>query len=338
MRPTGKSLLLLVTLCAAGSWKNTLAQVAPASILEIDVENAVQYVKDVSDPLKFGTDSNVTSANVPKGLWENVQIADIVAVNGQPAKGTFTERSQRLSLRPSPNPGESIADTNRNGSVSQSFEILTADGSPIGTILLAGLAGGAPPPGAPLSQTQGNNTIVGGLGAFLGARGQLGQQVTSQTIAARQASITEDPANRRRNGGGRARFIVHVIPMFQPAVIVTSGGPAIAHSSDFTLVTTSKPAAPGEILSLYATGLGPTRPGVDPGRPFPSSPLAAVNSPVDVAVNGKSAGVIAAVGYPGSVDGYQVNFRIPPDTAKGTATIQVSAAWIAGPAVSIPIQ
>src|SRR5262249_39927449 len=105
-----KTLLLLVTLCAAGSWKTTLAQGAPASILEIDVENAVQYVKDVSDPLKFGTDSSVTSANVPKGLWENVQIADIVAVNGQPAKGTFTERSQRLSLRPSPNPGESIAD------------------------------------------------------------------------------------------------------------------------------------------------------------------------------------------------------------------------------------
>ena len=33
-----------------------------------------------------------------------------------------------------------------------------------------------------------------------------------------------------------------------------------------------------------------------------------------------------------------MNFRVPPDTAKGTATIQVSAAWIAGPAVTIPIQ
>ena len=48
----------------------------------------------------------------------------------------------------------------------------------------------------------------------------------------------------------------------------------------------------------------------------------------------------AAVGFPGAVDGYQVNFRVPPDTAKGvaTATIQMSAAWIAGPEVRITVQ
>ena len=71
-------------------------------------------------------------------------------------------------------------------------------------------------------------------------------------------------------------------------------------------------------------------PGVDPGQPFPSNPLAIVNSPVEVTVNGKAAGVLAAVGFPGAVDGYQVNFRVPPDTANGPASIQVSAAWIQG--------
>src|SRR5574337_1612411 len=40
------------------------------------------------------------------------------------------------------------------------------------------------------------------------------------------------------------------------------------------------PAAAGEVLSLFARGLGPVKPGVDPGQPFPSSPLATVNSPV----------------------------------------------------------
>ena len=46
---------------------------------------------------------------------------------------------------------------------------------------------------------------------------------------------------------------------------------------------------------------------------------------------------IAAVGYPGAVDGYQVNFRVPSDTARGAATIQVAAAWIMGPAAQIAI-
>ena len=112
----------------------------------------------------------------------------------------------------------------------------------------------------------------------------------------------------------------------------------MSHSSDFSLVTSSKPAAAGEVLSLFATGLGPTVPAVDPGRPFPSTPAATVNSPIEVKVNGNSAEVLGAVGFPGSLDGYQVNFRMPPGTAKGVATIQVSAAWIAGPAVQIAVQ
>jgi uncharacterized protein (TIGR03437 family) len=102
-------------------------------------------------------------------------------------------------------------------------------------------------------------------------------------------------------------------------------------------VTPSKPAAAGEILSLFATGLGPVRGGTM-GQPFPSNPPSAVNSPVQVVVNGSPAEVIGAVGYPGSMDEYQVNFRVPADTAKGTAAVQVSAAWINGTPVSITVQ
>jgi uncharacterized protein (TIGR03437 family) len=126
--------------------------------------------------------------------------------------------------------------------------------------------------------------------------------------------------------------------MSTPQIVTTSSGPAVTHSSDFSLVTSSKPATAGEVLSLFVTGLGPTVPAVDPGQPFPSSPLVTVNSPIEVKVNGNSAEVLGAVGFPGSVEGYQVNFRLPPDAAKGIATIQVSAAWINGAPVSIPIQ
>ena len=126
--------------------------------------------------------------------------------------------------------------------------------------------------------------------------------------------------------------------MSAPSIVTTAAGPAVAHSNDFSLVTPSKPAAAGEMLSLFMTGLGPTKPGVDPGQPFPSSPLAVVNSPVEVTVNGNPADLLGAVGYPGAVDGYQVNFRVPPDTLKGPASIQVSSAWILGAPVSIPVQ
>jgi hypothetical protein len=42
--------------------------------------------------------------------------------------------------------------------------------------------------------------------------------------------------------------------------------------------------------------------------------------------------------YPGSMDGYQVNFRLPADIAKGSVTIQVNAAWIPSVSVTIPFQ
>jgi hypothetical protein len=244
-----------------------------------------------------------------------------------------------FGLSPAAVPGQAIADTTRTALRYGTFEIQKPDGTLVGTIMVVGQAGGSPPPpGAPVAQTSGNFAIIGGTGAFLGARGQYGQAPTPQSVAARLASMSEDPANRRSNGGGRVRYVLHIIPASVPQIANTFAGPAVAHSGDFTPVSASRPATSGEVLSLFASGLGPTRPGVDPGQPFPASPPAVVNSPVEVVVNGKSAEVLGAVGFPGAVDGYQVNFRVPPDTAKGPATIQVNAAWIAGGPVSIAVQ
>ena len=114
----------------------------------------------------------------------------------------------------------------------------------------------------------------------------------------------------------------------------------MAHG-DLSLVNNASPAAAGEVLIAVATGLGPTNPGVDPGKPFPAFPdgaLLPVNSPVSVTVNGKAAKVVNAIGYPGTVDNYRVDFEVPAATAKGPATVQITAAWITGPAVTIAIQ
>ncbi len=325
------ALLLLAVCCTPG-----YGQVAPASILEIDVENLVNYADDISNASLFATNPGIPPRSPVRNFAAAIVLGDIVAVNGQPAKGTFVFHQRLVVLRTAPAPGEAIADIVRNNVNEQTFEILKSDGTPLGSIMGSGLGVGSAPPGAPLAVRQGNNAIVGGTGAFLGARGQVGQ--ATQIVPPRQASMAEDPANRRRNGGGRVRFVLHVIPLSPPQIVMTAAGPAVTHSSDFSLVTASKPASPGETLALFVTGLGPTRPGVDPGQPFPSSPQAEVNSPIQATVNGRPADVIGAMGFPGQVDTYQVNVRVPPGTASGTAQLQLRAAWIAGPAVGVPIQ
>jgi len=106
-------------------------------------------------------------------------------------------------------------------------------------------------------------------------------------------------------------------------------------------VTVENPACAGELLMMSVSGLGPVRPNLDPGKPFP--PLAeakvhAVNSPADITVNGKAAQVVSALGWPGMNNVYRVDFRVPEGTAAGTATLGLSVAWINGPEVKIPVR
>ena len=244
-----------------------------------------------------------------------------------------------LFLRTAPTPGQAIADTTRNAVGMTIFEILKSDGTPIGTLVAAGLAGGAAPPGSPVTATGNNLVITGGTGAFLGVRGQMSVPTAQPgVVTQRNASMTEDPANRRRNGGGTWRWIAHLIPMSAPQVMAgAGGGPAVFHA-DFSPVTAARPARSGEILTVQASGLGPTRPGVDPGQPFPADAILPVNSPVAVMVNGQEAEVVNAIGWPGLVDTYRVDVRVPSGMVAGTASLQLSAAWITGTAVRIAVQ
>jgi hypothetical protein len=273
-----------------------LAQ-APTATLKVELRNVVEYQVDTSDLSKWGTNPNSTTGKILQGMGVGcagvpvVVYGDIVSVNGDPAKGTYVSGTVSVCMSPTPTPGlNAIADVSANSLRGETYYILQTDGTPVGTIMTEGLNAGSPsPPGPPAGSL--NFAIVGGTGAFLGARGQTGnaaQGLGSAAIPIRTASITEDPANRRLNGGGHVVFTLYVIPMEQPQIVLTAGGAAITHSNDFSLVSASKPAAAGEILSLFATGLGPTLPGAAPGQPFPSIPLAVVSSPVAVTVNWKA--------------------------------------------------
>ena len=254
-----------------------------------------------------------------------------MAVNGKPAKGTLALRAQNLDLTPANN-GRPIADTMRAAMHTVTIEILKSDGAPVGIFMLTGM-GGARPPGAPLSLRAFNWAIVGGTGAFVGARGQAGVVANSN----RQASIAEDPAYRRVNGGSSTRYVLQVIPNSLPQISATASGPAVYHA-DFSPVTAAQPAKAGEVLIVKATGLGPTIPGIDPGQAFPLDASQEVNAPIEVSVNGKPAEVVNKIGWPGLVDTYRIDFRVPDGIAAGPAGVQLTAAWIAGSPVNMPIQ
>jgi hypothetical protein len=328
----GQALFCLATCC-----QSALAQAVPNSMLQIEVQNVVRYNEDVSDVTKFAAIPSLTPPALPRNFYEVIHIGDIVTVNDSLARGTFVSRLRYTNTMLEPNPGEAIADTSIAGLTDFCFDILTVDSRPIGTLFGMGLSRAVPPPGAPLAVSSGNHVIVGGSGAFLGARGYFGQSASDQTIAIRNASITEDPANRRKNGGGRIFFLMQVIPYVAPQIVATSSGPVVFHA-DISPVNTDRPAKAGETLIVRATGLGPTRPGVDLGQPFPSDVFQEVNAPVQVNVNGQAAQVLNAIGWPGALDTYRVDFRLPDRTVGITAAIQIIAGFISSSAVNIPVQ
>ena len=44
------------------------------------------------------------------------------------------------------------------------------------------------------------------------------------------------------------------------------------------------------------------------------------------------------IGWPGTYDLYRVDVRVPSGVTPGITTLQLTAAWITGPEVRIPIQ
>jgi len=315
------------------------AQTAPPAVLNIDIQNFVYYLNDTPDVSKLATNPDPVPAAL-KPFEYYMGYGDIVAVNGKPSKGTYVIRGQYSPRGPSGATAVAMADLARNGSADETYDIADANGTSLGTIATIGFNGGTPPPGAPTAITGNHYLVIGGTGAFLGITGEGGNGPAppAGSPATRFASMIEDPSRRRINGGGTATKTLYLLPSTRPAIIPTPNGPAIVHSSDFKPVSTASPAQSGEILTLFATGLGPTRPSVDPGKPFPASPIAVVNSPLEVLVNGAPAEVVGTAGYPGAMDGYQVNFRMPSGAAKGTASLQLTVAWIPGPAVTISVQ
>ncbi len=320
---------------AAGLASIAAAQTPQTTILTVEMENVIQYQEGFANPTKNGTSTTMEAQNTtPATFFPGTFIADIVAVNGRKSKGTTVARIFWVGLSSNPSDSQAIADVNRFQAMDIVLEIQQGDGTALGTLVLTGVTGGASPVGAPKAGVTGNFAVIGGTGAFLGARGQAATIMNNH----RATSTLENPINRRTFPSGLWKLAIQLIPMAAPEVLSTNAGPAIVHASDYSPVTLAKPAQRGEILTLLASGLGPTRPGVEPGQMFTASPAQVANSPIEVLVNGNAGDALYAGGYPNTVNTYQVNFRIPSDTASGMAAIQLRAAWIAGTEVSIPIQ
>lgn len=126
-----------------------------------------------------------------------------------------------------------------------------------------------------------------------------------------------------------------------PALFVTATNVALATHADYSLVTEAAPALPGEIIVLFATGLGKSSPNPAVGE-IPQTPATIVNLGTLVVTLAGTAVDAASIKYagvtPGSAGLYQINLQIPGNSPADPA-IQVAVAGqssVAG--LKLPVQ
>jgi uncharacterized protein (TIGR03437 family) len=146
------------------------------------------------------------------------------------------------------------------------------------------------------------------------------------------------------NSSGMSSAQAATIAPYAPGVFTywptaTAQYPAIVHYVDNSYVTPNKPASPGEILIVYATGVGNLNHMPVTGAASPASPLSqAVDLPT-VTVGGAAASVSFAGLTPGLVGLVQINIQLPSTYPAGSSLpLVVSFAGAAGPAVNLAVQ
>ena len=101
-----------------------------------------------------------------------------------------------------------------------------------------------------------------------------------------------------------------------------SSAAAVLHAADYSLVTSSSPARPGEYLLIYCTGLGAVGTSVASGAMAPSVPPDSTVQPPTVSIANLSANVTFAGLAPGFVGLYQINVQAPAGLPTGNQPVQ----------------
>ena len=106
-------------------------------------------------------------------------------------------------------------------------------------------------------------------------------------------------------------------------------GAVTAVNQDGTINSPARPAVKGQVVTIYAAGLGAVNPALATGQAPPASTISTTIWPVAAVIDGITATVMfagAAPGYPGL---YQLNIQVPPTAASGTRSLTLFVAGLA---------
>jgi uncharacterized protein (TIGR03437 family) len=190
--------------------------------------------------------------------------------------------------------------------------------------------GGSPLP----TSLEGTSVTVQGIAApIFSIVNVQGQQQISFQIPYQVAGRTTADVVINNNGARNLAVTIPIRPT-QPGIFLIGTQAAITHA-DGNLVTPSNPARAGEVLVLYATGLGVVTPAVPTGE---AATELTATAPATVSIAGTNASVLysgLAPGFPGL---YQVNFAVPANARAGALDLTLTLAEATSNRVALEVR
>jgi uncharacterized protein (TIGR03437 family) len=140
------------------------------------------------------------------------------------------------------------------------------------------------------------------------------------------------------NGNGTSAVTTATIVAANPAFFLWSSKYAVATRQDYSLAAApgtipglqTVAAKPGDVLILWATGLGATTPAVPAGIQTPGDQLYST-APVTVTIGAAQAQVYGSALAPGLAGLYQVAIQVPAGMANGDYAIKMAIAGVSSP-------
>ena len=142
------------------------------------------------------------------------------------------------------------------------------------------------------------------------------------------------------NVDGVANSNVITVPLAQyaPTIFQSSGIVAAVNATTGTIITAANPAHAGDVVELYANGLGPVNNQPASGDPSPVTlPLATTKTAPTVTIGGQGATVSYSGLAPGNPGLYQINVTVPA-VSSGNQTVTLSIGGVSAPTATIPIK
>jgi uncharacterized protein (TIGR03437 family) len=165
--------------------------------------------------------------------------------------------------------------------------------------------------------------------------------VSSQQINAQLPNIEGNTTMRLNTPGGSSdNFNITISPAAPSVFRVASGDTvtaAVVRFSNNDLVSASNPIRAGDVLTIYATGLGRTSPEVPSGSPAPVDQLSTTDIPAKVKIGGVPADVLFAGLTPGQIGLYQINVQVGGGVAPGDSVPLEITQGGASTSITVPV-